>query len=411
MKKICIALLVCSILGSTASAKTVYHETVTDSTTGNKVEYFDMGEDTTRTYVTQNAWFSDNQSFIVSSKDEGRIYKFNLADYSVVPMFDAGIVMDNAAVVGPDDTVYAKSNVTTNLYAQSLKELADAANATTRTLPLTLPFINGYETTEDSETGQYVGDDGLQFWLDNQNDSDASKAVQKGGKWCRQNVYKSYLYFKTSKFSDNQRNVTITFDYYDDVPKHTNDDWVEIKYRGYKDGKAQEITDWPVQYTYTGEWKTCSYTITNAYFDHKLSGCDFCLGTYTAKEGFATTYCNVSYDITVSGEVSFEVNSDGTTTTGDLISRRWSPIASPDEDCWQRTILYNGESGETYHGAVSALENIDGKGFAYNVPAYKWEGTNKAWNYWRNTFFFDIPDSFLCGYAHGPVTVEVEYYA
>ena len=125
-RKLCFALLLCCLYGGTAYAKDVYYESFTDAKTGKQIEYFDLNEDTSRTYVTQNAWFSDNKSFIVCSEGEKRIYKYNTTTKQVEAMFSPGCLpLDNAAVVGSDDAVYAKNNTDGKLYLQRPGESED----------------------------------------------------------------------------------------------------------------------------------------------------------------------------------------------------------------------------------------------------------------------------------------------
>ena len=61
MKKTCLFVLLLScFLTATVHAKDVYYEKFRDAKTGRQIEYFDLYEDTTRPYFTQNMWFSDN---------------------------------------------------------------------------------------------------------------------------------------------------------------------------------------------------------------------------------------------------------------------------------------------------------------------------------------------------------------
>ncbi len=84
----CCALVICCIFGGAANAKNVYYETFNDGKTGRQIEYFDLYEDTTRNYFTQNAWFSDNKSFIVCGESDGTIGDyFNITPYYVSNLF------------------------------------------------------------------------------------------------------------------------------------------------------------------------------------------------------------------------------------------------------------------------------------------------------------------------------------
>jgi len=129
------------------------------------------------------------------------------------------------------------------------------------------------------------------------------------------------------------------------------------------------------------------------------------------------TLINTSKDLTPAPpskpEVSFEVNADAITSTGDLVLRRYAPSTlSSTSSNYNRGILF---SGEDYSSANTefkvANSKTEGKAFIFNVKAID----QKASGRWKNAFYFDIPDTFLSSTTpstdYKNIEVEIECYA
>ena len=191
MKKICVALLLCSLCAGTAHAKDVYYESFKDAKTGRQIEYIDLNEDTTRPYFTQNMWFNDNNAFIVGGESNHQIYKYDTSTKKAVALCSEDYLpLDNAAVVGPDNRVYARNTSNGNIYVKDV--IPGAEETETKVLSMTLPFRDNYTVDEvhtDSE-GEAYTENGLTFWLNNVNRWRNSVTVtrERGGKWCRATV-------------------------------------------------------------------------------------------------------------------------------------------------------------------------------------------------------------------------------
>jgi len=100
-------------------------------------------------------------------------------------------------------------------------------------------------------------------------------------------------------------------------------------------------------------------------------------------------------------EISAEVNSSGTAFVGDLVLRRWyNPTQWTNENSYDRMIIFAGETGKSAVG---------GKMYSYNEEYTKCK--NGAYQRWRNSWYFDVPDSFLYGNDFDTVEIEIEYYA
>lgn len=351
----CCALVICCIFGGAANAKNVYYETFNDGKTGRQIEYFDLYEDTTRNYFTQNAWFSDNKSFIVCGESDGTIYKYDTLTKSVDEVFGAGCLpLDNAAVVGPDDTVYARNKTSNDIYMQ--KPLSGEEEF--EPLSMTLPLASGYESntasTSNSETAtsqQYSDGSGLTFgfYTNDRWNEGMTLARQKGGKWCRTtiarntgsglgwyeiynwdssikpNLRSTFMSFKVdnSKISADTRNVTIEFDYFDNNDSAMSGQYVELTYLA-TDSQKKTVR---VAYTQTGEWKTARFDLTDAQFDHRTGGLqggytyDFRIGSGGNRGGFASSWIKV-----------YPTESGGTINLGHHEPGGWHPHVSINGD-------------------------------------------------------------------------------
>ena len=373
MKKLWIACICCCLCAGTAYAKDVYYEKFTDSKTGRQIEYFDLNEDTTRTYFTQNAWFSDSKSFIISSKPEQQIYKYDILSHSVTALFSpACLPLDNAAVVGPDDTVYAVNHTDGNLYAQQVD--LDKEQEEISILSMTLPFNSGYddatassssEAGTDSEGSDYT-ENGLTFRFCNNNRWRRSTTVarKRGDKYCRATVMRntqgsmtrpalsdfydwnvpsgnrlsSQMLFKVdnSMISTSQRDITIEFDYFGDT--NSDQSSIELKYLKYNDGGTPTVATKFVTMTKDNAWHNAKVILTDAQFDKSAVDSnnlndgngryyDFQIGMGGNRGGFASTWVKVyptpANDITNLGDKKggwhphVSINGDLSLTTGD----------------------------------------------------------------------------------------------
>jgi len=436
----CCALVICCIFGGAANAKNVYYETFNDGKTGRQIEYFDLYEDTTRNYFTQNAWFSDNKSFIVCGESDGTIYKYDTLTKSVDEVFGAGCLpLDNAAVVGPDDTVYARNKTSNDIYMQK----PTSGQEEFEPLSMTLPLASGYESnttsTSNSETAtsqQYSDGSGLTFgfYTNDRWNEGMTLARQKGGKWCRTtiarntdsglgwyeiynwdssikpNLRSTFMSFKVdnSKISADTRNVTIEFDYFDNSDSAMSGQYVELTYLA-TDSQKKTVR---VAYTQTGEWKTARFDLTDAQFDHRSSGAlqggytyDFRIGSGGNRGGFASSWIKVyptaleELNAGLNGpmpehETYGEVNADGTALTGDVVLSIW-------DGSYDRDIGFSGKDGRAA---------VNGKHYIYNREYAKYNESGQGWKRWKNAFCVNVPDDFLYGTDYEKVEIEVECY-
>jgi len=446
-RKPIIAFLLCGLIGNpvpgvqaASSNPTVNYQTYNDATTGRQVEYFDLGEHTARTYVTQNAWFQNNQSFIVSSYAQKRIYKYNTSTHTVEGLFDDTLPLDNAAVVGPDDTVYAKNNSDGNVYSQKLGEVITADQLTVQEMTLT-------DSSSTAKESMYTSPSGLSFRVDREDRWKTFMTISttRGGKDCLATVcqrrggsgdnwveYFSWFSSRVgtlmgfqvdnTKLSADTRNVTIEFEYYDDPEFFSNSNYsdyrsIECKYLAYNNGGTPTKSTASFATGGSGTWKTAKIELTDAQFNHAdgvIDGAfsfDFALGMGGNRGGLAVTSVKVYQTPTnySEGEVSFEVNSAGTGYTGDLTFRRW--IDWSQSGCYDRMIAYSGEAKTGSDWSTSVLAPIDGKYFTYNVEYTEFGADTNGWKRWRNRWHFDVPDNFLQFKDYNRVEVEVEYYA
>ncbi len=425
MKKFLIAFLLCCFIGGTAYA--VDYKTISDTYSGT-IEYFDLDGDTTRTYVTQNAWFSDAKSFIVRKESDQKIYRYNILTHKAEALFKDGLVLDNAAVVGPDDTVYAACHADGNLYAQKIKDQTEQVEEV-EPLTMTLPFKENYTTDEnhtDSE-GEWYTENGLSFRLNNVNRyrDVVTVAKQRGGKWCRTTVserrsgsgnlwfeYYSYNYtmksshmsyqVDNSRISADTRNITIEFDYYDDSNSELSGKAIELQYLKYNNGGTPtKATKSVVTFTGSNTWKTAKAVLTDAQFDKSSAvasdgvNYDFRLGVGVNRGGFASTWIKV-YPTPADNtkEVSCEVNAAGTGYSGALEPSIWS-------GSYDRNIGYSGTEGMSAVNEKHYLFNKEFTGYL----------SGQEYKRWRNAFYFKVPDTFLYGNNYDAVEIEVEYYA
>jgi len=303
MKKICVALLLCSLCAGTAHAKDVYYESFKDAKTGRQIEYIDLNEDTTRPYFTQNMWFNDNNSFIVGGESNHQLYKYDISTKKAVALFDdAYLPLDNAAVVGPDNSVYAKNSSNGNLYKKNTTVVSFVP------LSMTLPLLEGYNSGGEREAKkeEYTDPSGLTIGLTNNDrwDESLSVARERGGKWCRSTVARdtktsgqaanwfdvyswgndksylrsTYLSFKvdSSRLNADSRNVTVEFDYYDLNDGALSGQYVQMDYLAYdaSTGGSKKATKVITACGMSNTWKTVKVELTDACFNHsdKLQG-------------------------------------------------------------------------------------------------------------------------------------------
>lgn len=308
MKKSCVtALLLCCLLPGTAYAKDVYHESFTDGKTGRKIEYFDLNEDSTRPYFTQNMWFGDNNSFIVGGESDHQLYRYDVSNHTVQELFETTYLpIDNAAVVGPDDRVYARNSSDGHIYVKKVEPGVEVV--TVAPLTMTLPLLNGYDSGGEREASgeEYTDPSGLTIGLTNNNrwDESLSVARERGGKWCRSTVARdtkssgqqanwfdvytwgndksylrsTYLSFRvdSSKLSADTRNVIVEFDYYDLNDGALSGQYVQMDYLAYDEstGTSKKATKIITACGMSGTWKNVKVELTDACFNHsdKLQG-------------------------------------------------------------------------------------------------------------------------------------------
>jgi len=130
LKKVLIVCILCFFFSGTAYAKNVFYSSYTDSATGRTVEYFDLdGDNVERLYFTQSYWLKDSDAFVVSSKSESRMYKYNVTTHTVEALHgtdikcnDVGITKDNLMYMRP----MADTEAERKLYCMDLNKKASS---------------------------------------------------------------------------------------------------------------------------------------------------------------------------------------------------------------------------------------------------------------------------------------------
>lgn len=270
------------------------------------------------------------------------------------------------------------------------------------------------------------GSGGLTFAYNNSNARDDSMnvVVERGGKLARTTVVEdrgtnpaTWGYYLSSKeyssnsnirytrirykvdnsvISQNERNVAIEFDYFDD--SNVTGKKVILEYLGYNNGNASKVNKKEVaEIEGTNQWKTAKVVITDAQFDHnssKFAGYDFRIGLVDQDGGFATTYAKVYVPLTKSVAYA-QVNADGTT-----LDEQNMVLKHTEEEgtsAYDRNILLSGKTD---------MPSVDGKHYMYNT-----EYDVDNWRRWKNGFYFNVDDGFLSGTDYSTVSIAVDYYA
>lgn len=427
MKKILMALLLCCFMGSTAHA---YYGTVTDSVSGRTIQIFDLGtessgEQTTRTYVSQNAWFSDSKSFIVRKDSTNRLYRYYIDTHTAEPLFKSGLELDNAAVVGPDNRVYARCMTDGHIYVQP----PTITNGEVE-LYMTLPFKSGYEDATASSSseastasdGEDYTENGLTFRLCNGNRWRTSLTVarKRGDKYCRATVcedrdsggwtWADYRRWRSGDFGtqmqfrvDNslipatQRNVTIEFDYYDD--SNANGQSIELKYLQYNNGGTPNIATKRISLTGSNTWKTGKFVLADAQFSHNVNSgrdlndangqmFDFQLGLGGNYGGFAASYVKVSVTDIVDLGYALGGWHPYVSSNGDLSLTKGTTDYDSDGNNASKIVIYEASKGtfaETPVWKYSTHAMINPK--YPNLVLYSYDGSSEATTFGRINLF------------------------